>query len=238
MKGLAEILNWKLLKGSHGFPGPAGGTCINEAAIVVAGFPYQEVTSSEDLPKCFCPVIGTYALHLNDALPDAERQKLIPFVTRLAGSADTKIVQRQRIELIVNSVINELLLPALENQVRLAQTRLIGAYRAATNQTVREAILDQMWDHMSNGSVRNCTELARASLDYMDLDEYGQSISAIIDCAMILYSKTGSNKLLVILDQALKIGKQAEPIEISTIKDRACKAKADAALRAALLVGV
>jgi hypothetical protein len=32
------ILNWKLLDGSHDFPGPDGGTCINEAAIVAAGF--------------------------------------------------------------------------------------------------------------------------------------------------------------------------------------------------------
>jgi hypothetical protein len=26
------ILNWKLPEGSHDFPGPDGGTCINEAA--------------------------------------------------------------------------------------------------------------------------------------------------------------------------------------------------------------
>ena len=29
-----KIINWKLLNGSHDFPGPDGGTCINEAAIV------------------------------------------------------------------------------------------------------------------------------------------------------------------------------------------------------------
>ncbi len=28
-----HILNWRLLPGSHAFPGPDGGTCINEAAV-------------------------------------------------------------------------------------------------------------------------------------------------------------------------------------------------------------
>jgi hypothetical protein len=35
-----NILNWKLKQGSHTFPGKDGGTCINEAAVVAAGFPY------------------------------------------------------------------------------------------------------------------------------------------------------------------------------------------------------
>ena len=34
MEGFEHILNWKLLRGSHEFPGKDGGTCINEAAIV------------------------------------------------------------------------------------------------------------------------------------------------------------------------------------------------------------
>lgn len=38
MKAFANILNWTLKAGSHDFPGPDGGTCINEAAIVAAGF--------------------------------------------------------------------------------------------------------------------------------------------------------------------------------------------------------
>ena len=48
-----EIVNWKLLKGSHKFPGPQGGTCINEAAIVAAGFEYKEIKSAHDCPPCF-----------------------------------------------------------------------------------------------------------------------------------------------------------------------------------------
>jgi len=52
MGGFDHILNWKLQLGSHAFPGKDGGTCINEAAIVAAGFAYQPVRSVEDMPKC------------------------------------------------------------------------------------------------------------------------------------------------------------------------------------------
>src|SRR5258708_32832925 len=45
-----RMLEWKLLRGSHEFPGPDGGTCVNEAAIVVAGYPYRAVYSIKDLP--------------------------------------------------------------------------------------------------------------------------------------------------------------------------------------------
>ena len=48
MNGFDHILNWKLKRGSHAFPGKDGGTCINEAAIVAAGFPYRPVRSVEE----------------------------------------------------------------------------------------------------------------------------------------------------------------------------------------------
>ena len=38
-----RMLEWKLLRGSHEFPGPDGGTCVNEAAIVAAGYSYRPV---------------------------------------------------------------------------------------------------------------------------------------------------------------------------------------------------
>lgn len=46
MSHFDHILNWKLLRGSHAFPGPDGGTCINEAAILAAGFRYRPVRSA------------------------------------------------------------------------------------------------------------------------------------------------------------------------------------------------
>jgi hypothetical protein len=95
MSDFDHILNWKLLRGSHAFPGPDGGTCINEAAIVSCGFPYQRVGSVEAMPACFSRPICRLALQLNDGATDAQRQRLLPFVTRLA-CADTPKVERER----------------------------------------------------------------------------------------------------------------------------------------------
>ena len=95
MDGFDHILNWKLQLGSHPFPGKEGGTCINEAAIVAAGFAYQPVRRVEDMPDCFSRPICKLAMQLNDYASDAERQRLLPFVTRLA-CADTPAVEAQR----------------------------------------------------------------------------------------------------------------------------------------------
>ena len=40
-----RMLDWKLLRGSNEFPGPDGGTCINEAAIVAAGLGFARCPS-------------------------------------------------------------------------------------------------------------------------------------------------------------------------------------------------
>jgi hypothetical protein len=95
MSDFDHILNWKLLRGSHSFPGPEGGTCINEAAIVACGFPYQSVGSVQRMPKCFSRPICQLAMQLNDEATDAQRQRLMPFVTRLA-CADTPEVELGR----------------------------------------------------------------------------------------------------------------------------------------------
>ncbi len=95
MDDFDHILNWKLLRGSHRFPGPDGGTCINEAAIVACGFPYQPVGSVGRMPDCFSRPICQFAMRLNDEATDEERKRLLPFVTRLA-CADTPEVELAR----------------------------------------------------------------------------------------------------------------------------------------------
>jgi hypothetical protein len=91
---LQLMLGWKLLRGSHEFPGPDGGTCINEAAIVAAGHSYRAVHSIDDCPASFSRPISMFALCLNDLLEDSPRQELlIPFVARLDGTADTPKVR-------------------------------------------------------------------------------------------------------------------------------------------------
>jgi len=95
MQRFDSILNWKLKTGSHQFPGRHGGTCINEAAIVAAGFQYQPVNSVHAMPPCFSRPICSLAMSLNDQASDSERQRLLPYVTRLA-CADTPEIERER----------------------------------------------------------------------------------------------------------------------------------------------
>ena len=95
MDGFDHILNWKLKAGSHPFPGRDGGTCINEAALVAAGFEYRPIRGVEDMPECFSRPICRLAMQLNDTATDAQRQRLLPFVTRLA-CADTTEIERKR----------------------------------------------------------------------------------------------------------------------------------------------
>src|SRR5919206_4037681 len=92
MEGFDHILNWKLKAGSHPFPGPDGGTCINEAALVAAGFDYKPIYRVEEMPDCFSRPICRFAMRLNDDATDEERQCLLPFVTRLA-CADSLTVE-------------------------------------------------------------------------------------------------------------------------------------------------
>jgi hypothetical protein len=78
MDGFDHILNWKLKEGSHPFPGKDGGTCINEAALVAAGFEYRPVRRVEDMPICFSRPICRLAMQLNDMANDAERPAFAP----------------------------------------------------------------------------------------------------------------------------------------------------------------
>src|ERR687886_484315 len=95
MEGFDHILNWKLKTGSHPFPGPDGGTCINEAALVAAGFKYRPVRDVYRMPSCFSRPICQFAMWLNDIASDEKRQLLLPYVTRLA-CADTREIERER----------------------------------------------------------------------------------------------------------------------------------------------
>src|SRR6478672_5322335 len=109
-----RMLEWKLLRGSHEFPGPDGGTCVNEAAVVAAGYPYRPIYRVRDLPASFSRPIALFALCLNDTLEDELRQELlVPFVTRLAGSADVTKIEMERAELVLRRIVAEIVAPAL-----------------------------------------------------------------------------------------------------------------------------
>lgn len=103
-----KITDWKLKSGSHKFPGPDGGTCINEAAIVAAGFEYRSVKSHEDCPPCFSPVLAQFAIVVNDQMRDGERQRLMGLVHRLSGSAGPDWADAARARFLVSGIFADL----------------------------------------------------------------------------------------------------------------------------------
>src|SRR5258708_31294361 len=106
------MLECKVLRGSHELPGADGGNCVNEAAVVAAGYPYRAIYRAKDLPASFSRPIAMFALCLNDTLGDELRQELLmPFVTRLAGSADASKIEMMRAELTLQRTVAENLAP-------------------------------------------------------------------------------------------------------------------------------
>ena len=67
MHAFDHVLNWRLKVGSHLFPGPDGGTCINEAALVAAGFEYQPVRIDDALLTNIARMTGGRYFRARDA---------------------------------------------------------------------------------------------------------------------------------------------------------------------------
>ena len=94
MLGTAQ---YKLSRGSHAPDDPNEDVCLVEAAIIAAGFERRKLNSLDDCPSCFSRVLARYAIELNDAMPDDLRNELlVPFVTRLAGTAASKDIEDAR----------------------------------------------------------------------------------------------------------------------------------------------
>jgi hypothetical protein len=158
------LLDWKLLTGSHEWPGPDGGTCINEAAIVVAGFHYSPIGGPEDFPPCFSTELGMLLLSLNDALSDERRQKLMRFVLRLPGSKDVAKVERRRCRFLHDGIRGLLVkyglaLDSMSSQLRSLDDRRVFAGQAG------ETIGAASEHHLASGQADAFLD---AALDLLD----------------------------------------------------------------------
>jgi hypothetical protein len=244
-----RILNWKILRGSHEFPGPDGGTCINEAAIVAAGYPYTPVRRIDDCPSSFSRPLALYAMCLNEiVLSDQLRQELLlPFVTRLAGSADSLDVEMARVALILQRTVATILPEAL---ARAGYDR--DARRCRSVATIQEAITAAK--HLSGrnwhsrgphliGLINSISMAAEDYLAYRAVDAAQYAGTAIADVAEIISSVGGAGARhaaeavyrqgAVILDEALRIGHQADAIAPDMVVRRMQVAKRTAAAQAA-----
>jgi hypothetical protein len=244
---LKAMLSWKLLRGSHDFPGPDGGTCVNEAAIVAAGYAYKSVQSIDDCPASFSRPMALFAMCLNDALDDDLRQELlIPFVTRLAGSADVPAVERERAQFLMTRIVAEVLAPMLERSGHSQLAAYAGAVRTQRDfdefaRLVRGELATTS-DHRLLGACGHAADAA---------DQWHASRPTdIVLCASRVLGEIASladaraqgphrqraagdvsRRAAAIFDAALKIGKQADPLGPDVAVSRLADARNEARIR-------
>src|SRR5262249_179428 len=89
-----QLANFRLARGSHKQPNKGGNICVNEAAVIAAGFQYREIREVSCLPDCFSRPVSEYAIYLNDFMMYRVRNELlVPFITRLPGTSDAPWVE-------------------------------------------------------------------------------------------------------------------------------------------------
>ncbi|KQU34046.1 hypothetical protein ASG63_13475 [Methylobacterium sp. Leaf94] len=225
--GFEHILNWRLLAGSHDFPGPDGGTCINEAAIVAAGLPYRAIRASADCPPCFSPPLSAYALGLNDAMPDAERPRLMAFVLRLSGSADVPAVEAERVAFLALASVRRILPPLLD--LAGLPTLAAACDGAADSDRARAVARDAAWqggaraqEASQRGAWRQgarAAAVARAATAAGKAFADARCAAEVAEGAAAFVPEVWASAV-AILDEALEIGRRAAPLERALVQRR------------------
>jgi hypothetical protein len=249
---LSDMLNWKLLPGPHDCPGPDGGTCINEAAIIAAGFEYRKVDGSNDCPPCFSRPIAQYAIGLNDQMPDDLRQLLLmPFVVRLAGTADTDAVEIKRAKYMVIETVRRILplvltrWPKLAEQCRRVRT-LDQARRASAAAEAANTAAFYAADAADASNAAYAAYAAEAAAyaayaaetaAYAVADAATYTADATADAVAVAQAATYAaaeaavaeatvwQEAVSILDEAIALGKQAEPLDMALVVHRMAQAR-------------
>ena len=104
-----HLANFRLARGSHKQPNKHGNICVNEAAVIAAGFQYREVKNASCLPDCFSRPIAEYAIYLNDFMMHQVRNELlVPFVTLLPGTSDAPCIEAERARFIVVETVRRI----------------------------------------------------------------------------------------------------------------------------------
>jgi hypothetical protein len=231
-----KILDWKLLSGSHDFPGPDGGTCINEAAIVAAGFEYRAISSAADCPPCFSRAIAAYAIRLNDSMASALRQELLmPFVTRLAGTADAEN-ENVRSEYLVVQTVKRILPVALrangliEHAKNCEAAETAGEANAAADAAAYAAVYAA--DAAANAAAWAAANAAYATAKAAANAAYAAAIAADAAAWAAANDATDATDAadaarrqiftiaVAILDEAIRLGKEGDTISEALIVER------------------
>jgi hypothetical protein len=84
---LTHAISYRLDKGPHA--SREAGMCAMEWVAYLANEPHT------DQPACVSPVLKSFCIAFNDALPDDRRQRLRPYLTRCIGTAGDGLDERR-----------------------------------------------------------------------------------------------------------------------------------------------
>src|SRR5438105_7599227 len=119
-----QLAKFRLARGSHKQPNKGGNICVNEAAVIAAGFQYREIRDVSCLPDCFSRPVSEYAIYLNDFMMHQVRNELlVPFINRLPGTSDAPWVEEERARFIVVETVRRIVETGAQRAPRLSAFR-------------------------------------------------------------------------------------------------------------------
>jgi hypothetical protein len=140
---LAPVLAPVLARGSH--DSPVQGGCLMEYVSLLAGEDWS------DTPSCTHPVLASLAQSVNDLLGESARQRLVPLIGALYGTAETgTVAERKTFSVLLAIWCGRQVLPlvdepdrgACEEALDTAQAWTEGRACAHDCDTVANTIID------------------------------------------------------------------------------------------------
>ncbi len=216
MIDIANIWKYELRQGASS--SPAEGACLFDAGMWLV---YGRIG---DNPPCSCPIIRAYGIGLNDRMRYDERQMLKPFILRIVGNRDPdaeetrrrfiyletarKVVPfafdkkfpdiAERLRALSDDITREELISILAEARKRADSACAAAYSAA----------DSAADSACAAAACAADSAACASA----------SAAASAACAYAAKRKQVWSQTIWILDNVLKIGKQASDFEEAQVR--------------------
>lgn len=132
----------------------SGTLCIMTFVALLAGERHT------DAPSTASPLIRQFAVAINDAMPDTERQRLKPFAPRIIGTADGFDPGRAA---LLRSAMQQTVFPRIYSDLRegiLPPGPLYPSCAAATGQSAREALCGFAAAAAAEDTPRNQRQLA------------------------------------------------------------------------------
>ena len=139
---------------------PADGMTLLEAVAYTAGERHS------NKPACVCPVLAGFGNAWNDGMRDSERNELLRYIPKLAGTCDTRMVETQRVEMALWWLIREHAPVWLDAAGLTDDAEALRTMRTLDQRTLRNTNA-AAWDCLTGGDTTR-TVVVNATRDTAD----------------------------------------------------------------------